>query len=316
MSCISVIVPAFNVEKYIIEAIDSVLAQTVVPHEIIVIDDGSTDGTWNKLLTYSANPVVKLYQTINQGQGPARNFGREIATSKYIYYFDADDRLEENFVEKMEQFIAEYNAPDLIFFSGISFFDEENVVQNDSTQNPYARNFFKYYPEGERSLFRDLVINSIFSPSPCLYISKKGLWLNNKLNFKPMIHEDMEVIFPLIASSSNALVTDEILFHRRIRSGSTMTSKPTIKRVNGCRDLVISLIYFMENNPKPAVMEKSLLLDKIQQFMHMYISVAAEAKERLDCLLAFRAAYVVKRIGFFRFIVSSMLHNFLIIRKS
>lgn len=89
---ISVIIPVYNREKYIGECLNSVLSQTLKEIEIICVDDGSTDGTYDLLKNYSEkyNNVIVLHQE-NQGSGPARNKGIEYARGKYICFMDSDD---------------------------------------------------------------------------------------------------------------------------------------------------------------------------------------------------------------------------------
>lgn len=86
---ISIIIPVFNGEKFIAEAIDSVLNQTTKVDEIIVIDDGSTDNTVQVLETYSTQ-IKYIFQN-NLGVSAARNAGIKLATSKYIAFLDHDD---------------------------------------------------------------------------------------------------------------------------------------------------------------------------------------------------------------------------------
>ena len=90
---VSVIIPVYNGERYLAEAIQSVLAQTLVPDEIIVVDDGSTDATAQIVadLSVSASvPIRYIYQT-NQGPAAARNHGLRLASGDIIAFQDADD---------------------------------------------------------------------------------------------------------------------------------------------------------------------------------------------------------------------------------
>lgn len=86
---VSVIIPAYNAEKFIKESIDSVLSQTFNNFEIIVIDDGSSDNTFNIANSYGAN--VKVYMQNNAGAGAARNYGAKLAKGAWLAFLDADD---------------------------------------------------------------------------------------------------------------------------------------------------------------------------------------------------------------------------------
>ncbi len=106
---ISVIMPVFNGERYLAEALDSVLAQTQRPLEVIVVDDGSTDGTAAALDAYG-DRIVRLWQP-NLGPGVARNTGLARASGAYLSFMDADDVLHP---EKLERQLACLDAhPDV-----------------------------------------------------------------------------------------------------------------------------------------------------------------------------------------------------------
>ena len=90
---VSVIIPVYNGERFVAEAIQSVLAQTLLPAEIVVVDDGSTDSTPQivaDLVASSPVPICYVYQA-NQGPAAARNHGLEIAKGGIIAFLDADD---------------------------------------------------------------------------------------------------------------------------------------------------------------------------------------------------------------------------------
>lgn len=89
MQTISVIIPAYNYARYLSQAIDSVLAQTVQPHEVIVVDDGSTDETPAVLAPYRSQ--VCVLRQANQGVASARNAGAAAATGDLLAFLDADD---------------------------------------------------------------------------------------------------------------------------------------------------------------------------------------------------------------------------------
>ena len=102
---ISVIIPAYNAEKFLVESIESVINQTIDDFEIIVIDDGSTDSTLDILRNYeeSYEDFIVICQD-NSGPAAARNRGLDVAKGEYIYFLDADDVLELDALESL------YNA--------------------------------------------------------------------------------------------------------------------------------------------------------------------------------------------------------------
>jgi glycosyltransferase involved in cell wall biosynthesis len=91
---ISVIIPAFNRADLISETLDSVFRQTMPPYEVIVVDDGSTDGTPDVVESYGS--AVRLMRQENQGAGAARNHGVSVASGEYIHFMDSDDLISPN----------------------------------------------------------------------------------------------------------------------------------------------------------------------------------------------------------------------------
>ena len=90
---ISVIIPVYNAEKYIAQTIQSALGQTHRPAEILIIDDGSTDRSWEILQSFASEPTVRLLTQPNSGVSCARNHGLAKATGQWIGFLDSDDLL-------------------------------------------------------------------------------------------------------------------------------------------------------------------------------------------------------------------------------
>ena len=102
---VSIIVPVYNTEKYLPKCLSSLISQSLPEIEIITIDDGSTDNSYQILLEYAQKDSrIKVLQQENSKQGAARNRGVEIAQGEYIGFVDSDDWIDSDFFEKL------YNA--------------------------------------------------------------------------------------------------------------------------------------------------------------------------------------------------------------
>ena len=114
--CVSVIVPIYNVKKYINRGIENLLAQTYENFEIILVDDGSTDGSLEICTEWASKDdrILTLHQK-NQGSGSARNSGIEAARGKYIYFFDVDDEIDENLLSYNVEVIEQQKVDMIIF---------------------------------------------------------------------------------------------------------------------------------------------------------------------------------------------------------
>jgi len=219
LATISAIVPAYNVAPYIADALDSLLSQSAPFHEIIVIDDGSTDGTAAILDQYRDRPGMRIVRVANGGQGRARNQALAMASGDYVYFFDADDLLEAGFVADMQAMLAGRSEVDIVYFSGSSFVDDGCTADFLPF---YRRQIEREFATGVEATGALLRSESCFA-SPCLYLSRRTLWGEGKLAFLPIVHEDEEIITRLTCSAGVSLCVDTVYFARRVRTGSTMT---------------------------------------------------------------------------------------------
>ena len=116
MSKISVIIPIYNVEKYLSQCLESLLNQTYTDWEAICVNDGSSDGCEEIVKQYAErDPRIKIITQDNQGLSMARNNGLKKATGDYIYFLDSDDSIHPQCLEIAYLFAKEHNA-DLVNF--------------------------------------------------------------------------------------------------------------------------------------------------------------------------------------------------------
>jgi hypothetical protein len=234
---ISAIVPAYNVERYVGAALDSLLDQSAPFHEIIVVDDGSTDGTGAIVEQYRGHPAVRIVHVANGGQGRARNLALAMASGDYVYFFDADDLLRRDFVASMQALLGARPEVDIVYFSGQSFVD----AGCDAGYLPaYRRNLEMEFGSGVEAAGAMLLRGTCFA-SPCLYLSRRSLWGEGALAFLPIVHEDEEIITRLVCAAGVSLCLDTVFFERRIRTDSTMTQARSERHAAGYLHTLASL---------------------------------------------------------------------------
>ncbi len=109
---ISVIIPSYNQQEYLAQAIDSVILQTVAPHELIIVNDGSTDNSLEIAKGYEGEGSfpIKVINQVNKGLSSARNTAIMNATGDYIFPLDADDMMLEDCLKRVSEVIEETNA--------------------------------------------------------------------------------------------------------------------------------------------------------------------------------------------------------------
>ena len=118
---IDVIIPCFNAKKYLLEAVESIKRQTMPVNKIIIVDDGSTDGSYEFACNIKG---VSCFKQKNSGAGTARNLGLLNSDAEYIYFLDADDIAEPYAIEKL--FIAlKENDVSAAFGKSIEFISKE-----------------------------------------------------------------------------------------------------------------------------------------------------------------------------------------------
>ena len=128
MSKVCVILPVFNGERYIKNAIESVLNQTFADFELIIVDDGSTDSTPDIIQSFK-DRRIKIITQSNQGPGASRNNALDIADSDYVMFLDSDDWFSPDAIEVAYGEAVKYDT-DLTFFQMINYNDGE-VYEND-----------------------------------------------------------------------------------------------------------------------------------------------------------------------------------------
>lgn len=226
---ISVIIPAYNVAEYIGEALKSVLLQSPPFHRIIVIDDGSTDGT-RDIISRFDDPRVTYHAHENRGLGPSRNVGIDLADTEFIYLMDGDDVLQPGLTKAFLAAIEESPNLDAFVFSGVDFLHENpNATQKSSKY--YERRLTGTYENGRDFVLRALTKGN-FPDLVWLYIFRRSILDKQpKLRFQKILYEDTLFTAPLLLKCGEIRVSNEIFYRRRVRHSSIMTSPPSIMNV-------------------------------------------------------------------------------------
>lgn len=210
MARCSVLIPAFNVEGYIAQAVESALAQTHPDSEVIVVNDGSTDGTAAAVAPYR-DRIVYVEQE-NRGLAGARNRALEEATGEYIALLDADDVFLPNRLERMLAYLKAH--PEFGFATSDAF-----VIYED---RPSTDTFYGRLPRRRRFRADDqpywiVQYNFIF----IMAVVRRALFERHG-TFDESLRtcEDWDLWMRFIASGKRAGLVDEPLGHYRLRSGS------------------------------------------------------------------------------------------------
>ena len=260
---VSVVIPVYNVERYLEECLNSVLRQTYQPIEIIAINDGSTDRSPDILHQYEQKyRNLKVLHQENQGNSVARNRGIEEATGKYIYFLDSDDYILPETIENLVGAMEKHNL-DLIRFGAEPFLDDVDYKEFD--KNLY--NYSKFFNPGKVYNKVEFLRANIrgFSPSPCLYLLKRELLIQNGIRFLPgIMHEDELFSLQVYLHTNRAMYDPNFYYKRRYRAGSLMTSQS--QKVKKSFDSYLQLLeqIFQLSEKCRSQFEKKLIKSRIR----------------------------------------------------
>lgn len=240
---ISVIVPVYNVEKYIKKCLDSLVNQTLNGVEIIVVNDGSPDNSQKIIDEYTKKyKNVKSYIKENGGLSDARNYGIKKATGEYISFVDSDDYIRNDMLEIMYNYAIKEDL-DVVVCDSINVYDNGSEILIKSNNN-YSDNDVRNY--------------IISPPMACTRLFKKTIF--DKIQFKKNIYyEDLEMTPKVVNITDKIGFVSEGLYYYVQRDGSIMKQNVFNKKLLNIFDVLKS--------------NKDLLEDKFpEEIEYMYIT--------------------------------------------
>lgn len=219
----SIIVSAYNVEQYISECIDSVLAQSFQDFELILVDDGSTDRTGKicdeYLASCATNPIIQVIHQPNSGLSAARNVGIKKASGEYLIFLDGDDFLEHDALADIHQNLEP--ELDLLRFQAQEVFKNEEISR---------------YPEAGFATtsgvkaFRK-ILHYHYIENAWLYAYRRAFFLENHFQYaEGCVAEDFGLTPLIIAKAKLIKSISDICYDYRQRSGSITHGAASIHR--------------------------------------------------------------------------------------
>lgn len=234
---VSVIVPVYNVEKYLAQCLDSLVMQTLESIEIIVVNDGSPDNSQAIIDHYQSLYPKKIFPFAKQngGIGDTRNFGLTKAHGQYIGFIDSDDWVEPTMYEKL------YNKA-ICDKSELVLCDLEYVWEDVNT----TRQMFGYKPKLNEPIQKSVFLAPLFAWNKLYH---RSLFDNNELRYPMGLwYEDLPVTLPLLAKANSISYVSETFIHYRQRSTSVMGSNNSEKLQDIFTALEMVRSYFEKND--------------------------------------------------------------------
>ena len=237
---VSIIVPVYNVKDYLRECLDSLAGQTLDSYEVILVNDGSTDGSDLICKEYAEKyPNFKLYSQENQGQSAARNHGMTFATGEYILFVDSDDFIVDDACSVLYENAKKHDADIVIG----DILNEKQIIEKDVS--------FRYIPSenqkiSTRQYCEETFLYNVYDIIPTVRIVRKSYLDKNNIKFlNGCFYEDHEYSMRLFTVLEGTVVKIRFPFYyyRMDRPGST-TNYASAKKGND----FIKVLKKMEEN--------------------------------------------------------------------
>ena len=227
---VSVIIPVYNTEDYLKECIESLVNQTLREIEILIVNDGSTDSSFEIMKEFKNKypNIIKIFDKVNGGQASARNYALPFAQGEYLGFVDSDDWVDSTMYEEMYE-KAEKEDADIVICDMVDHFPDRTVCYPSSR----FENKFKVTPSACNKLFkRSLVKEDVFPV---------GLW-----------YEDFEFTTMQLMKTDCISVIHKGLYHCHCREVSTMYNNNSEKN----QDILVVLEHLVEYVEKNGWNEK------------------------------------------------------------
>lgn len=256
---VSVIVPVYNVEKYLEECLDSILGQTYKDLEVILIDDGSTDSSGSICDRYAEKDKrIKVIHKENGGPSDARNCALKYVHGEYIYCIDSDDRIRKDTIELLVDAAMKNNA-DIVFFNAIVFFD-------NSIKCAGKWEIASDYPADKGTqILKQRLNNKEWYPGVPVHMFRTAFLKDNKLHFKKgIIYEDqLFTAFAYLKAKKVCFVNEALYYYRGDRFGSIMNSRPNSNSFKCYHTCIKSILSQKKKYPEKS--DEHQLLDTLTQ---------------------------------------------------
>lgn len=220
MPKISVMIPVYNVEKYLKKCLESLVRQTFGDIEIICVNDGSTDNSSAVMQSFAVQfQQIKIFSQENSGVSSARNYGIEKAKSEYIMFLDGDDLYRPNACEKT--FEAVKNGDFDIGIFGIT--EKYGIFEKPCIMNKNIRRAVKNPQDIDLWKFQTYSVNKIY---------KKSFLTKNNINFPDGIKTSEDLIFSLCCLFNNpkcCFIDKSLYVYRKNRKNSATTNGGGVK---------------------------------------------------------------------------------------
>lgn len=241
---VSVIIPVYNVEKYVEECLRSVMNQTLKDIEIICIEDAGADSSKDiiKRLMGEDSRISLFVNEENMGLASVRNLGMEKAKGEYIYFLDSDDMIKKEALYELYT-KAERETLDACIFAADFIYENEELEKKFSSNPAVYKGSYPSVMNGKELYIKWMKVWDWMPSQPRYFYRRDFLEKNNIRFVEGQLHEDESFAFDVLMNAERVRIIKDAYFIRRFRAASIMSSCPTMKNVES----VIEILQHVED---------------------------------------------------------------------
>lgn len=241
---ITIVIPVYNLELYIRKCLDSIMNQSYRNIEVIIVDNGSTDGTYDICDEYTKlDTRFKLFKELHKGVSYARNSGIEKASGKYILFVDGDDTIASNYVEQL--YNAKINLKSDMVFCGCHFIDGntecvKRIAEDHQDSGNLCNDFYKIYLGNTR-----IIVGTPFCKLFDMELIRK---LNLRFNTQFINHEDAIFSFTYLGYCKTYSIIDNTYYNYWQYNRGSASESYSEKRISNEIDFFLFVSQWLDKN--------------------------------------------------------------------
>lgn len=265
---VSIIMPVFNIEDYLPRCLDSIIKQTFFDFELLVVDDGSTDNSYNIVKKYATKDSrIKLFHQENGGASSARNYGLTYAVGEYISFIDGDDFIAPNFIENLYRAIKDENT--MISMCGLECVD----VFGNEVESHFSNNYVPEQITGREAVCqigRNVTFGVVWNK---LY--NRTVFDNIRFT-EGMTFEDEMILHHIYGMVNKISCVRQNLYYYVQRPGSKMKESYSLEKM----DIIVSYIDRIRFLLMKQFPEKEILRVNLQLIDHFRTAIIKGRKSK------------------------------------
>lgn len=278
---LSIIIPAFNVEKYIEKALLSIFSQKEANTsniEIIIINDGSYDSTGKIIKKFATtyNNCTLINQE-NRGLSEARNTGLKAAKGNYIWFIDSDDTISPNSIDEILK-ATSFFKPEILGINLIRINEDNSVLSYEQSILKRKVKFNKRYKGIDLQ-------RKVHTGAVPRYIFKRSFLMKNNLYFLPKIlHEDINFMVKAFYFAENIVFINKYLYLYLVRSSGSIMSNIGLKSMEDALTIINDWQKFEKRNYK-GIKWKNMINDNIFNLVHWIYYINEKDKDKFNIFI-------------------------------